>query len=266
MKKLFLKIICFTLLAISINAGCEQTYTQEMDDTLAVGPNIEAELSDYAARTIESSGGLNAWRETKGLQLNCVVAFYQPDESYYLTEQRYEIYPWSNSIRISTLEPQEMFVWQFSKGQFKVLEGEEQFEGLPNTVCSRCLAESILNIVTAPARFLDVSVEFIKEPAPVKMHGQWYYLIDRKNKTNVMSSVRLSDAIFYQNRENFTIDMIWFPRMDGSKLLMIRGYEFEAVEDGSVLIPKRIEIYRTDSLGISQELLVKIDCNDIKCN
>ena len=265
MKIWFSMIICFAFAAIFINAGCEQTYTQEMS-TLAVGPNVETDLSGFAAQAIEASGGLDAWRKTKGLQLNCVVAFYQQDESYYLTEQRYEIYPWSNSIRISTLELQAVFVWQLSKGQFKVLEGGEQFEGLPDAVDSRCLAESILNIVTAPARFLDDSVEFVKEATPVKMHGQWYYLIDRKNKLNATPADRLSEAIFYQNRDSFAIDMIWFPRMSGNKLLMVCGYDFEAVEKGGVLIPARIEMYRTDALGISQELLVKIDCNNIKCN
>jgi len=265
MKIRFSKIVCFALATIFINSGCEQTYTQETD-TLAVGPIAEPELSGFAAQTIDASGGLSAWRKTKGLQLNCVVAFYQPDESYYLTEQRYEIYPWSNSIRISTLEPEGMYVWQLSKGKFNVLEGGKQFEDLPNTVSSRCLAESILNIVTAPARFLDNYVEFVKETTPVKMHGQWYYLIDRKNKLNAAPAERLSEAIFYQNRDNFAIDMIWFPRISGSKLLMVRGYDFEVVESGSILIPTRIEIYRTDALGISQELLVKIDCNDIIFN
>jgi hypothetical protein len=265
MEKWFSNFVCLALAISFIDAGCEQTYTQQTEP-LAVEQSAEVELSGFAAQTVNATGGLSAWRKTKGLQLNCVVAFYQPDKSYYLTEQRYEIYPWSNSIRVSTLEPQNMFVWRLTKGQFNILEGGQQFEGMADAVGSRCLAESILNIVTAPARFLDASVDFVREATPVKMHGQWYYLINRKNKANVLPADRLTEAIFYQNRENFAIDMIWFPRMNGNQLLMVRGYDYETVENGGVLIPARIEIYRTDALGISQELLVKIDCSDIKCN
>ncbi len=265
MNNMFSKKICLIFVALLIFAGCEQTYTQGVD-TLSIGPNYETEPSGYVAQAIEAAGGLDAWKKARELQFNCVVTFYQPDGSYYLTEQCYEIYPWSNSIRISTFEPQDMFVWQLSKGLFKVLEGGGQFDGLPIAVGSRCLAESILNIITAPARFLDASAEFVKETTPVKMHGQWYYLIDRKNKLGVTSTERLSEAIFYQNRDSFTIDMIWFPRMSEGKLLMVRGYDFRAVEKDGISIPTKIEIFRTDTLGISQEQLVKIDCHTVKCN
>jgi hypothetical protein len=243
MKKLISRVIFSAFVALLIISGCEQTYTQNVR-TLAVGPDLGAEPSGYAAQAFEAAGGFDAWAKVKELQLNCVVSFYQPDGSYYLTQQRYEIFPWSNSIRISSSEPQNTFIWQFTKGQFKVLKGG--------------MAELILNIVTSPVRFMDPSVEFSKEATPVKMYGQWYYLIDRKSKLNVASAERLSDAVFYQNRDTFVTDMIWFPRISAGRLLMVRGYDFERIEE-DILIPTKIEISRTDALGISQELLVKIN-------
>jgi hypothetical protein len=257
MKKLISRVIFSAFVALLIISGCEQTYTQNVR-TLAVGPDLGAEPSGYAAQAFEAAGGFDAWAKVKELQLNCVVSFYQPDGSYYLTQQRYEIFPWSNSIRISSSEPQNTFIWQFTKGQFKVLKGGMRFNGLPEAVGSRYLAELILNIVTSPVRFMDPSVEFSKEATPVKMYGQWYYLIDRKSKLNVASAERLSDAVFYQNRDTFVTDMIWFPRISAGRLLMVRGYDFERIEE-DILIPTKIEISRTDALGISQELLVKIN-------
>jgi hypothetical protein len=113
MRNCFLKVTCLAFVGIFINVGCEQTNTHTQGiDTLAIGPNFETEPSGYITQAIEAAGGLEAWTKTKKLQLNCVVTFYQPDKSYYLTEQRYEIYPWSNSIRISTFEPQAVFIWQ----------------------------------------------------------------------------------------------------------------------------------------------------------
>ena len=164
--------ICLVLVAVFVFAGCEQKHEEEVD-VLARGPEVEAIFvpSDEAAQAIKATGGLNAWKKTTKLQLDCVVTFYQPDGSFYLTEQRYEVYPWLNSIQISAEEPQGAFVWKLSNGQFNVLRGAGQIDALPKAVPSRCFAEVILNIITAPARFLDGSVEFSKQSAPVKIQG-----------------------------------------------------------------------------------------------
>ncbi|MGD8500353.1 MAG: hypothetical protein PVJ86_06880, partial [Phycisphaerales bacterium] len=136
-------------------------------EVLARGPDFEtiSVPSDYAARAIEAAGGFNAWTKAKEVHLDCVVTFYQPDGSFYLTQQRYVVYPWSNAIQISAREPQGSFVWQLSKGQFDVLEGSAQAVELPIAAPSRCFAEVILNIITAPVRFLDGSVEFAEQGA-----------------------------------------------------------------------------------------------------
>jgi len=265
MIRLFLKTIWLVFVAAFIFAGCEQGHKNDMADVLASGPDLETldVPTDYAARAIEATRGLDTWTRTKELEFDCVVTFYQPDDSFYLTEQHYEVYPWSNSIRISAVEPQGKFVWQLSKGRFDALKGSEQLDGLSSIVESHYFAEVILNIITAPVRFLDESVEFAKVPEPVRIQGQWYYPIERRMKTALEVVPDLSDAVFYQNRDSSFVDMLWFPRLGGEKFLIVRGYDYSEVEKRGVLVPTKIEIFRTDARGDSQKRLVEIDCHTL---
>ena len=266
--------ICMVLVAVFVLAGCWQKQKEDVD-VLANGPDVEAiwPPSDEAARAIEATGGLNAWKKTTKLQLDCVVTFYQPDGSFYLTEQRYEVHPWLNTIQISADEPQGAFVWQLSNGQFDVLRGAGQIEALPKAVPSRCFAEVILNIITAPARFLDGSVEFTKQSTPVKMLGKWYYPVDRQGKD---LTARVSDAVFYQDRDSSLVDMIRLACLSQGLLTentgaarekpiqYVRGYDYQEVEKAGPRIPARIEIFETDARDRTQKRLVKIDCHTIK--
>jgi len=262
MSNWFSKTICLVLVAVFILAGCERKYEKDVD-VLASEPNLVtlSVPSDYAARAIKAAGGLDAWTKTKELQLDCVVTFYQPDGSFYLTEQSYEVYPWSNAIRISAQEPKGRFVWQLTKGKFDVLEGTEQIDNFPSAVGGYCFAEAILNIITAPARLLDKSVEFTEQTVAVKIQGQWYYPINRQSRTFFGLAERLSDAVFYQNRDNSLIDMFWLACRMGDKFLTVRGYDYKELEKGGNLVPARIEIFSADARGSYQKQLVKIDCH-----
>jgi len=282
MIKLLLKTIWLGFVVTFILGGCSQRHKKEPVEILACEPNLETlgVAPDYAARAIEAAGGFEAWMRTKELQFDCVVTFYQADGSFYLTEQHFEVYPWSNSIRISGREPQGKFVWQFSKGQFSVLQGAAQIEALKD-VQSRYFAELILNVITVPARFFDEPVEFVRLPEPVKVQGQWYYRINRQLKPVPVLSAPLppsreprgqakaetaeilSEAVFYQNRDSSLCDMLWFPRMSAGGVLTVRGYDYKEIEKGAVRVPARIEIFRSrfESGGAADlpQRLVKID-------
>jgi len=254
--------IYLVFVAVFVLAGCQQQHKKDAD-VPARGPQVEAVSppSEEAARAIQAAGGLKAWKKTAKLQFDCVVTFYQPDGSFYLTEQRYEVRPWLNSIQISADEPQGAFVWQLSNGQFNVLRGAGQIDALPKAVTSRCFAEVILNIITAPARFLDGSVEFSKQSGPIKMQGKWYYPIKRQGKDVAVS---ISEAVFYQDRDSSLVDMIRLACLSSGtardKLIQyVRGYDYQAVEKGAPLIPARIEIFETDARDRTQKRLVKID-------
>jgi len=265
--KMGFQTICLVLVAVFVLAGCEQERKKDAD-VLARGAELEAiwPPSEEAARAIDATGGLDAWKKTTKLQLDCVVTFYRPDGSFYLTEQRYEVHPWSNSIQISADEPKGAFVWQLSNGQFDVLRGAGQIDALPKAVPSRCFAEVILNIITAPARFLDGSVEFTKQSTPVKMQGKWYYPIDTHGKDLTVS---ISEAVFYQDSDSSLVDMIRLVCLNTGAarempIQYVRGYDYEVVEKAGPRIPTRIEIFETDARDRSQKRLVKIDLSHVK--
>ncbi len=267
MRNRISETICLILVTVFVHAGCEQKHKEDAD-VLTRGPEAEAISvpSDEAARAIKATGGLNAWKKTTKLQLDCVVTFYQPDGSFYLTEQHYEVHPWLNSIQISADEPQGAFVWKLSRGKFNVLRGAGQIDALPKAVPSRCFAEVILNIITAPARFLDGSVEFSKQSTPVKIQGKWYYPIDRQGKGFM---ARVSDAVFYQDRDSSLVDMIRLACSNTGAarekpIQYVRGYDYKEVEKAGLLVPTRIEIFETDARDRTQKRLVKIDCHTVK--
>jgi len=267
MRNRITEIICLVVVAVFVLAGCGQKHKEDVDVLeLARDADVISVPSDEAMRAIKATGGLNAWKKTTKLQLDCVVTFYQPDGSFYLTEQHYEVHPWLNSIQISADEPKGAFVWKLSRGQFNVLRGAGQIDALPKAVPSRCFAEVILNIITAPVRFLDGSVEFDKQSTPVKIQGKWYYPIDRQGKD---LTVRISDAIFYQDRDSSLVDMIRLACLNTGAarekpIQYVRGYDYQEVEKGAPRIPTRIEIFETDARDRMQKRLVKIDCHTVK--
>jgi len=250
------KTFWLLLVLVFVGAGCDLTGGKEPSGyRLLMDPDLA--IPDYASRAVESAGGRHAWAKVKKLQFHCVVTFYQPDGSFYLTEQQHEIYPWSNIIRISALEPQGNFVWQLSKAKFRTIEGSQQADFLPAPMSARGLAEAILNITTAPARLLDSSfASFTKVDTPVKIEGVWYYPIGQSRK---VVDPYWSKVLFCQNRDSSLVDILWFADVDEQKFLAVRGYDYRKVEKQGVLVPTGIEIFTTDAAGTLQKRLVKID-------
>jgi hypothetical protein len=257
----------YLVLAVAVVlTACRQKHKEPDVLTLAREAEVISIPSDKAERAIEATGGLNAWKNTTILQLDCVVIFYQPDGSSYLTEQQYEVHPWLNSIKVSADEPQGIFIWEFSGGQFNVLQGAGQINALPEAVPSRCFAEVILNIITAPIRFLDSSVELSKQSAPAKIQGKWYYAINRRSES---SAAGISDVVFYQDRDSSLVDMVRLTCMNTGTarektIQYVRGYDYQRVDKAGPLVPTRIEIFETDARDRFQKRLVKIDCHTVK--
>ena len=77
----FSKIIWMVLVVAFIFTGCQRKYKEEAVHVLDSGPEIDMTSvpPDYVVKAIKAVGGLNAWTQTKELQLDCVVTFYQPD-------------------------------------------------------------------------------------------------------------------------------------------------------------------------------------------
>ncbi|MBN2269950.1 MAG: hypothetical protein JXN61_05005, partial [Sedimentisphaerales bacterium] len=124
-------LIWAAVAGVIIVGGCA-VESKPGTDKLAVGPASERLkiLPEEAGAAIQSAGGLVAWAGAKEIRMGCVATFYQADGSYYLTEQLYEVFPWSDSVRISGLEPGGEYAWEFQGGRLGVLRGESQYAGL----------------------------------------------------------------------------------------------------------------------------------------
>ena len=260
-------LIGLLLVVVSLG-GCGR---KETVDTLLTGPDAGqlAAPAEFAARALDASGGVDAWAEKQRLDFEGVVTLYQRDGSFYLTEQRYEVYPWSGAIRVSGTEPGGEFVCRLTKSGFEVMLGAEALAGLPSRVSPRDLADCVLNIATVPAALVDLSYEFTRMSEPVRVDGQWYDLIDRSYRVEEEAAAKRgrrgderecywSRVVLRQNRDTHLVSMIWFGKA-GMQQLLVRGYDYEEVAKGDVLIPTKIEIFTTDSEGGSARRVVKID-------
>jgi len=239
MLKCFSVVVCGLILL----TGCQQ----QTVDPLAYGPDVNTLVvtDDFIAKAIAVTGGYEAWINAKKLELDCVVTFYNTAGSFYLTQQHHEVYPWSNSVRISAIEPQGKFVCLLSQDNFTSAQEQARYD-IRNTIYA------VRAITTAPARLLDKSVEFPKPSEPVKIQGLWYYPIESRGTSDETRKV-----VFYQNRGTFLIDIISF--VGEKESLMVRGYDYRQVKETGVLLPTRIEVFKTNPAGIVQNRLLKMN-------
>jgi len=282
--------ICLVIGVIFIVAGCGQQRKKDVE-ILARGPDFEKLVVPgyYVDAAIKATGGLQNWAKIQKVQLDCVVTFYSAsggDGSFYLTEHRFYIYPWSNSIEVTGREPLGAIAWQLSDEQFRLLPGDERASVSAMGVSCRDYAEAILKMTTAPVQFLRAGTVFVRGPAPVKMEGLWYDPIERlalplgagatpgasaggKRRDHEGAVVKpyWSKVVYYQNRDSSLVDLLWLADAEQGKFLAVRGYDYKDVpseaegdvQKTGVLLPTKIEIFRTDAQAVSGERLVKID-------
>jgi len=238
------------VVCLLVFAGCEVQPSQTVD-TLKTGPDLNAigTVSEEAGGAIAAAGGLDAWSKIVKIDLECVATFYQEDGTFYLTEQLYEVYPWSNSVRISGREPGGEYSWQMQNGRFGVLEGLSEYQGLSVDVDNGCIAEGVLSLVTAPARLLDKDVEFKWSGEPVKLGGQWYRPGKRVVSGGETGAASVRDAAFYQRRSTERVDMVLLGCWSSRGVLIVRGHDYRLLGRESVMIPSKIEVFNADSAG-----------------
>lgn len=252
-----LETLSVVLVMVFLFAGCDQnTMSVESETAAGIDPANISPPSGFTAEAFEASGGLDAWSVTKQMKLECVVTFYEPDGSSYLTEQRYGVKPWSNVIDISGREPSDDYIWRFSNGQFSVLQGAGKMDTFPDDLESACFARAVLAIATAPFHFLESPDLYNRQDAAVRKQGQWYYPIHKVGE-------RSGETVYYQNRSTNLIDMIRIPCPGMDTALAVRGYDYQEVEKGGPLVPAKIEIFTMNIAGVLQKRLVKIDCHNV---
>jgi len=252
-------LLWLAMVVTIILAGCQPRGQQLPDESklLAYGPDPNAigVTNDYAPRAIGATGGYKAWINTARIKLNAVVTFYRPDNSFYLTEHQYKIYPWSNSIRILAREPTGDLTWQLSGGEFLILQNQAASTSLQQLSYAD-FAAAVLNITTAPARFLDTSASYTQAAEQVKKYGRWYYKIERTKGRPIRGWEK---TVFYQDRKSLLVDTLWFVKSSSDKAYAVRAYDYRKAPGLNILTPSKIEIFQTSAYGTLRRRLAMID-------
>jgi len=260
MKWLLMKITV-GILVLFLAFGCgRRIESKPVTEPLAVGAenDLITPKGGFVSAAVKATGGLKAWMEVKEVSLECVVTFYKPDKSLYLTEQVHQIYPWSNSIRISAEEPEEKFICQLSRGKFSILKTAEKDWTLPVEIEAKTFARAVLDIMTAPIRFLDKSAVYTERRQFTKIEGQIYWPVIRTVKTEQGDGAE-EGVIFCQNQQSSLIDVVWYSSEGSDGLLTVRGYNYIQIKDNGIVLPRRVEIFRASSDGVLQKRLAKIE-------
>ena len=237
--------------------GCQKSYMSEEGDTATgLNPGQISAPTGFTEGAFEAAGGWNAWTEAKKLGFDCVVTFYESDGAFYLTQLRYDIYLWSNAIEISGREPAGDYTWLFSDGKMTVLHSTGQIDQFPPGMDRQCFAQAIMKIATAPVSLLESSSQLNRQDAAVKKYGKWYYPIHKTGEAS-------GETVFYQDRDTRLVSMVRTPCSEMNGALVVRGYDYQAIEKGGPLVPTRIEVSSTDVVGVSEKRLAKIDCHSM---
>jgi len=254
---------CVALIVVLVFSGCAgRKITGPEQESAARPPRIRslAVVDSFAAKAVGSAGGYDAWVNTQDIALSCVVTLYQPDQGAYITRQRLKIAPWEDSIEIQGTEPQGDFTWWLSQGKLRVIQGREHFELLPAPLTARGYAEAILSIVAAPAMLLSESYDFARGSGPIRLEGLWYLPIERyAPATGAAQQAHWSQVRFWQNRGSGLVDVIWFADEQAGIYLMTRGYQYRRIAEKGVLVPTKIEIFRTNARAVPMGRLVEIN-------
>jgi hypothetical protein len=224
-------------------AGCTQSYStsqRESGDRLRV------------AAAMEAAGGSDAWRQCNLYEATGVVTTFQPDGSRYLTQHAFRISPWSHTLTITAHEPLSNFAWQLVGHQFQQTEGNASQDISPLAQDYAGYAEAIMEIVTAPVRLQEWNVGTKENLTSVVILGRSYHAVNVGSPAGIERS-------YYQDQNSFRVDMVWLANAERTHFFIVRGYEYASVPPTGVLVPTKIEIFRSDAARQPGPRLVEID-------
>jgi len=279
--------LCLLLLGASLTIGgclAESDKTKPVLNPLT-DPNIV--VPDYVAGAIEAAGGAEAWARTDWIRADCVVAFYGPD--LYLTRHHYDIRPWPPYISINAVEPEGKFTWTLTPEGFTVLDGDGLIDSPHIRMVNRGFAASLLYLVTAPVHLRSEAAYLNRAAEPVKTEGRWYYAIEKVAPDGQGAAGR--KIVFYQNAQSSLVEMVWLAGTALSRArynleaanstmgsayeaqggvpgdnehIIIKGYDYVKIDKTDVLVPSKVEIFKSLADGRPGQRLAKVDFKNLQ--
>lgn len=264
------------VLATLALAGCGRQAAKDAAATLdlpAIGPDQGAlpTPTPHVSAALDATGGLATWIQCRKLAFNAVVTAYKPAGDFYLTEHKFTVCPWGNAIEVSAQEPQTKLTLRIVDGQYRLLDGEAKMDVSPLSAGYRDYAEAMLQVVTAPVRMLADKATLLRKPIPVMISGAWYFPIEAKFEARkIVSKERGRDkvavvepywtqGVYYQNQNGSLVDIIWLANPAAGRFLLVRGYDYARIAKDGVLVPTKIEVFRSDAEAVQGQRLALVD-------
>jgi hypothetical protein len=226
------------------------------------GPSFceaHAPMPGYVREVLETAGGCEAWTAVERLKGECLVSYYGPQGTRYITPQTHEILPASGTIRISGREPEGPVRWMLSEEGLRVLDGRsvDGPHGFPSAHCKAYFARSILQIFTAGLRLAEESEFFIESSAPVKLEGKWYNSFERLE--GAQGGKEDTVSTYYQAKSTGIVDVIELAADGEIAKAWVKGYDYVRIRPAEVVVPSKLEIF------LDGRRVAELDYYDLEC-
>ena len=247
--------VLIVLTALTLTGCGRQAAKESAPDLnlLATGPDRQTLPTprSFVSAALDATGGLAAWEECKKIEFHAAVTACERDGYFYLTEHDFVLCPWSEAVQVTAHEPRADFTWQVVHGQYHAPQADPNADVSPLRGLSREYADAVLQIATAPVRMLEDNVLLGRRPATTQIAGQWYLPIDAKYKQQTWSQESTAEpywtqGTYFQSVDRSLVDMVWLGNPLTHKFLVARGYDYAPGTDAGVLIPMKIEVFRSD--------------------
>jgi len=201
----------------------------------------------------------------RSIVADCIVTFYKADGSIYLSEQRHKIYPQSQGLEISGIEPGGQFTWILLGGDFRTVEGTANVGELPGVMYDRKIAKLILTAIVAGS---GMSAQLSESSELVKIQGRWYSVIQigRGNSSKRLKSFEVpwANLMLYGDSSRGVIDRVVIEDITSDERLMAYSYNFRPLKEMDKSIPTKIDIFKVNKTQTRQKRLLSITCHTVK--
>jgi hypothetical protein len=177
---------------------------------------------------------------------SCFVRKYEDNGSYYMTRQSQSIDLFAGAMRLSGSEPAGQYSWQLSGASFTELDGRaSQAKWLPSEMGAADYCRLVLGCFQAGM------VGQSQGASPVRIRGNWAYPAKSEGP-----------LAWYRSAEGSAVaDIVTLQCSDGG-WYVARGYGYYLTRGAGMLVPAKIEIFKTDAASMSEQMLLSLDYID----